>query len=796
MAAKYPLPANFFRCPALNVDETARLLKSADDSALDLVRSSRLSGGPIKWTLKMEEKGVWLYKGVDPTTPNATTWLCTTEVLASIDEIVDLFRTDTTAAYQEFCRSYIKESLDGQRLYSLRRPSPSTPRLSVSIKWFACDTPTFVKPRDFCFTEIQTDFDLEGKTGWACAQKSVNLSCCPDLQNSLGLVRGTYHRAGICFLPSDRPGYLQVSQLVQADFRMPDVFTDMFAKKHCRAIAANLDTILRQSRLARGTFLHESDLVPRDSRTKCYVCQRKFGAFSKKGRCRKCGEVVCRKCSQVWDVTISGILTHRRVCTACSCGTVEVPVDANTIVDDPDDDQPDSPLTQFQATQQSQVRLWSGSRELDYDPHFRQENPRNYHPQDSHPRDFHPQDHHDYLTEDPHYRGFHPQESHHLEYHQQDPRHPYYHQGPPPSRPNYQQEGGMNMLLLDPGMPQQQLTQYHEQPHDVPYGQTTLVRKGGGVPPPHLTMERLQLEAPEDRMPVLGNEGEDDDDEDDEDLQSMYKDDMSNYSESMVSFQQSFRKPAFRPQRQQFPLHDHGPDMYGQPMRDPRRVPPQVRGTGPRGGPNGMPPHQYGHHQSPNYHGPGPRHPAPPMNHQRPRHSHNPQQHYHQSQMHSNFHPQHINQPQPPRSYPRRGRGQPQHQFVNPYTNQHQQQPPPPSDRRGPRPLHPQQQQYGYIAPPQQHQLLQDGDNGSSYGGSQDGRPAQESSRSNPYSNLYSFQPRDAPPSSRNDLILALPPPSPSSSSTSKGGASVSSKTSKTTPSLVLYTANGPQNMS
>ncbi|RHY72176.1 hypothetical protein DYB38_012688, partial [Aphanomyces astaci] len=336
--SKFPLPPNFFRCPALNVDETARLLTNADDISVDLVRPRRL---PLKWTLKSDESSIQIYKGEDPDAPpGVLSWLGVTEVMATIEEVVSLFRSESNDEFKEYCRMFMKDVLDGQVLYNLRRRTAENPHHSVAIRWFALESPIpgIAKSRDWCFLETQHDFELDGKQGWTRAFKSVSLSCCPDLQNSLGLVRGIHHRSGYCFLQSNRPGYLQVTQLIQADLRgkLPDVWVDLGMKRRCRTMKG-MDSFLRQKRLSQGTFLHDAELVPKDSRSKCFVCQRKFGPLSKKGQCRKCGEVVCRRCSQIWDVRIANNAVKRRVCTACSCDTVDPPADANTIVDDPDD---------------------------------------------------------------------------------------------------------------------------------------------------------------------------------------------------------------------------------------------------------------------------------------------------------------------------------------------------------------------------------------------------------------------------------------------------------------------------
>ncbi|KAG9403425.1 hypothetical protein AC1031_006068 [Aphanomyces cochlioides] len=284
-----------------------------------------------------------MYKGYDKDAPaGVISWLGVSEVMGTIDEVVALFRTETTEEYKEYCTMFMKDLLDGQVLYTLQPRTPENPRHVVAIKWFtfASPLPGIAKPRDWCFVETHHDFELDGRRGWTRGFRSINLACCPDLQKSLGLVRGIHHRSGYCFLESkDRPGYLEVHQLVQVDIKgkMIESLLDKAARRRLRH-STEIDTFMRQTRLARGAFLSDVDLVPTSSRAKCYVCQRRFGALSKKRNCRKCGEVVCSQCSQMWQVNLGGLLVHHRVCSVCSCSPPSAPFDANTIVDTPNED--------------------------------------------------------------------------------------------------------------------------------------------------------------------------------------------------------------------------------------------------------------------------------------------------------------------------------------------------------------------------------------------------------------------------------------------------------------------------
>ncbi|CAK4680617.1 unnamed protein product, partial [Aphanomyces euteiches] len=45
---------------------------------------------------------------------------------------------------------------------------------------------------------------------------------------------------------------------------------------------------------------------------------KKFGPMRRRSCCYKCGQVFCSKCNRLWNVTIDGIETTRKVCNGCS----------------------------------------------------------------------------------------------------------------------------------------------------------------------------------------------------------------------------------------------------------------------------------------------------------------------------------------------------------------------------------------------------------------------------------------------------------------------------------------------
>ncbi|OQR97441.1 hypothetical protein ACHHYP_11568 [Achlya hypogyna] len=302
--SKFPVPPTFFQCPPLTPSEVEFVTTLGRQSLADLIDVARVDGGTMHWTLTSDDNGVQLYVGGDGDEESAL-FCSVTEVLATIDEAAGLFRLDTSTAFKAYARNFAKDLLDSVSLYTLAKSTLARPHHYIGVKWIAYESPyPMVANRDFCYLECQDDFSLSnGKRGWARSFRSITLPCCPDLKHSLGLVRATFQRAGFVFVEANRPGYLRVIHILQMHLggRVPRFIVRAGMKRRARAIA-DIDTFLRQQRLSQATCLHEYELIPVASRSKCFLCHTKFGAFATKRNCRICGEVVCRNCAQQWDV--------------------------------------------------------------------------------------------------------------------------------------------------------------------------------------------------------------------------------------------------------------------------------------------------------------------------------------------------------------------------------------------------------------------------------------------------------------------------------------------------------------
>ncbi|CAK4072971.1 unnamed protein product [Aphanomyces euteiches] len=335
---KLPLPRGFFSCPPLCPEARNEYIHQGQQALFELVERTRLRGGPIEWTFDRESHGVSVYRGVDPVKGDML-YLRTTQVQASLKEAAQLFGAGTNG--RDYCATYGKDqTLDIASLYTLANPTPEHPHNTILIKWVAINLK--VAKRDFCYIEYQDDFTVDNVQGFGRCFRSIELpTVCPNFEKLLGLVRGHIVLSGEVFFKSNRSGYLTFCQVYQNDMKTnfaTEAILQWYSRIALLKKVSNVETHLRQERINHSFHILPIDqLVPRPSRSKCYVCTHRFTPLSKKENCRQCGEVVCRSCSQVWHIPQMPI--PLRVCTICTSSD-----DARSTLDSSDTYEGESPF--------------------------------------------------------------------------------------------------------------------------------------------------------------------------------------------------------------------------------------------------------------------------------------------------------------------------------------------------------------------------------------------------------------------------------------------------------------------
>ncbi|RHY26593.1 hypothetical protein DYB32_007470 [Aphanomyces invadans] len=288
----------------------------------ELIRMNSFADMSIRW--KPTKSGndtnarVALFQG-DDLSPTQLTYICAKmEVRGTVSEIADLFYPDDEPLAN--LRRLFPDLLDAQSIYTLNLPSARAPRHYIGMQWMVFESPSsLIKHRDFCVLECQDEFtDGSQRLGWARSLTSIKTPWCPDLDRSSGIIRGSMFRTGCIFTETDSPGRLDATYFVQMDYKgsVPKAMQVSGMRRHVKGILPLVESFILQGRLRETPFLTEPELVPTTARRSCHVCHLVFGAFHRRRRCRKCGEVVCVGCSShVAFDELDGL--KLRICTAC-----------------------------------------------------------------------------------------------------------------------------------------------------------------------------------------------------------------------------------------------------------------------------------------------------------------------------------------------------------------------------------------------------------------------------------------------------------------------------------------------
>ncbi|KAG9406463.1 hypothetical protein AC1031_002782 [Aphanomyces cochlioides] len=324
MSFKTPVPDDFFSTPPLSPDKIEELRAIGYKAQRDLLEYTKLTGGPIEWTLRTNDDKVQVYTAREGNLP---LFLGTTEIESTLDEASQHPQHPTSV-------ESTLHVLDEVRLYTLSTPTEDRPHHLSSVSWTVMRSPLqglIVRYRDFCSIEHLEDVEIDGKKAWIRACKSIVLPACPDLEKKYGIIRAEFIHSGFIYMETDRPGILRVTELehfspngrVTGDVIGAMLMTS-FAESQYNSMNS-MQTNVYAHRLCKVSYLPPSNLVGKHTRTKCAVCLKKFGTFSRKTNCRRCGEVVCSKvCSATYKLMMANILVDLRVCSRCIPGPNEV----------------------------------------------------------------------------------------------------------------------------------------------------------------------------------------------------------------------------------------------------------------------------------------------------------------------------------------------------------------------------------------------------------------------------------------------------------------------------------------
>ncbi|KAG9403268.1 hypothetical protein AC1031_005914 [Aphanomyces cochlioides] len=315
-----------FPSPPLTHHDKQTFIQLAEQTAREVAKCSNLENGPINWKQRVSEDNLVVYEGLDAAVDRVS--CAKSDLQATIEEVQMMTFAESSEDYKLQAQMFNTGVIDAARLYNLVLPTDKAPLEFVGINWMLQKGPSKglrnQRPRDWCFIEGHFEIKVDGRRGWIRVFKSIHLASCPDLKADSGYVRGHYVRAGILFVETDRPGLLQVTQynheMAQGDSKpkMFDFLSSSSGASKYRKIR-DFEAAILKYRLTKATFLPKSMLVDGASRTYCLVCIKPF-AKEKKLNCRKCGEVVCRHCSKIYELKVNNQWGEIRVCDPCVWG--------------------------------------------------------------------------------------------------------------------------------------------------------------------------------------------------------------------------------------------------------------------------------------------------------------------------------------------------------------------------------------------------------------------------------------------------------------------------------------------
>ncbi|CCI44732.1 unnamed protein product [Albugo candida] len=326
-----------FRCPPLSRKRKKQIVEEANAACDELIRFSASEmfdsaeqelynhgDDAVKWqhfdqiqSIKIErvkirsetKKSMYYFRGI-------------TQMEAAIEDVMKVYKVNVDHPNLEL-EAKISQLIHSTILYEVKPYDPVEELIFVGIRWAEFQLPyLFVRHRDLCFLECQRMFRLaDGRRGFARCLHSVKLQSCPEMEADHGLIRASIYRSGTVFLESRRDR--RILECVHAMYidlkgKVPRWIAAAGMRKHLLSLE-ELKKYVNMQRLVAQPFAKQQVIQSREKAKACFVCVDDLGTFRRRFQCKKCGEVICRRCKICIyaEVPIVGRM-KLTICSLCS----------------------------------------------------------------------------------------------------------------------------------------------------------------------------------------------------------------------------------------------------------------------------------------------------------------------------------------------------------------------------------------------------------------------------------------------------------------------------------------------
>lgn len=216
-------------------------------------------------------------------------------------DLVDFYYAETSKQLFEWNKFMFGHAVDAAVLSNIHTVDSRKPHMYMGIKWTCLQPSAFARKRDNCFLEyLVYTHDLRGREVGMRVSMPLEISECPDLSTLLKVKRIKTSTVTIVRPASDQPNTTQYFMMSENDLAGYHASNRNY--KRYMNIIKNMALFVDSKRISKRGVVSRSNWVPKESRRKCTICSRNFGATRRKHHCRLCGDVFCKRCTIVREI--------------------------------------------------------------------------------------------------------------------------------------------------------------------------------------------------------------------------------------------------------------------------------------------------------------------------------------------------------------------------------------------------------------------------------------------------------------------------------------------------------------